>query len=90
MGFLSSLFESRESRKEREQAERITSENEAKRRAAKEARMPKCERCGRPAERLIPMQLRAAGRDSVLDLDVCSDCFAEAAKMAQDAAFKFK
>lgn len=90
MGMLSRLFESRETREKRENAERIAGENEAKRRAAKEARMPKCERCGRPAEHLIPTQLRAVGSDSVLDLNLCSYCFAEGADMAQETFLKLK
>lgn len=89
MGMLSRLFESRKRREEREEAERIAAENEARLRAAKEAQMPKCERCGLPAESLIPIQLQTAGQGTTpIDLNVCSDCFAEAANMAQDMFFK--
>lgn len=88
MGILRRLFETKEAREKREEAERFAEEADAKRRAAEEAQWPKCERCGRSAERLLPVQIRAVGTEDSVDLNVCGDCFHEAATMAQDVGFK--
>jgi len=49
---------------------------------------PKCQRCGKAADRLIPMQLQAPGT-APRNLDVCSDCFADAARMASQVRFQY-